>query len=221
MLISPLHLIQSALGQKEEAKPAGRSCRERRQGWAARLSREVASLPGGMGLPLGQNRGRVSPLRTKSVFPASKAGGLVAVLAVSGVPTVLVLQAITSSIWNIHFTDEVPRCPGPWGRESAGYKPNAKGWHDAPVAGTVSPRPRLWGYQQRRSRHWRGRFGGPSCAERQNLRVPSGMSRFMGSVSRAIKATQWPGGTSSRQLVRNAKKQSPIAWPILAAVRAP
>ena len=220
MLITLFRLIQSALGQKEEAKPAGQSCRERSQGWAAMLSHEVASLPGGMGLPLGQVRGRVPAFRTKSVFPASMTGSLVAVFAVSGAPTALVLHAITSGTWNVHFTDEVPRCPGPGGREHAGYKPYAKGRHNAPVAGTVSYRPRLRGYQQRRSRRWRDRSGGPSCAERQNLRVPSGAGGFMGSVSRAIKATQWPDRTSSCQLVLTAKKQSPIAHLALAAVRA-
>ena len=218
MLYLILRLIQSALGQKAEAKPAGRSCRERSQGWAAMLSRDVACLPGGAGLPLGQYCGRVSPFRTKSGFPAI-AGSLVAAQAVSGAPTVLVLPAITFCIWNIRCTGEVPRCPSSKDWVSSGYKPHAKGQGHAPVAGTGSPRPRLWGCQQRQSRCHRPGSARAPHTERQNLRVPSGAGGFMGSVSSAIKASKWPGESSSRQLVVNAKKRSPTACSTPAAVR--
>src|SRR6266542_6024557 len=58
MLNLHLRLIQSALGQKAEAKPMGFSHRERSQGRAVMRGHEVASLPGEMGPPLGQSHER-------------------------------------------------------------------------------------------------------------------------------------------------------------------
>ena len=180
------------------------SCpRERCQGRAVMSDREVAGLAGVMGLPMGLNSGRVSPFRTKSVFPASKTGRQGARHAVTGALRFQVLPAITSCVWFVHWTDEVPRCPGARGQVSARYKPQAKGSPDAPVTGTGSPRPRLQGYQQSRSNP----AGGD---ERQNLRVPSRTDGFMGSVSPGSAATQWLGGTSSCQhpgLLRNNPQQ--------------
>ena len=192
MLYLPIHLIRSALDQKVEAKPVGSCHRERCQGRIVMSDREGAGLAGVMGLPMGLNSGRVSPFRTKSVFPASKTGRQGARHAVTGTLRFQVLPAITSCVWFVHWTDEVPRCPGARGQVSARYKPQAKGSPDAPVTGTGSPRPRLQGYQQSRSNP----AGGD---ERQNLRVPSRADGFMGSVSPGSAATQWPGGTSSCQ----------------------
>ena len=162
------------------------------QGRTVMSDREVAGLAGVMGLPMGWKTGRVSPFRTKSVFPASVAGSRGARDAVTGVLCFHVLPAITSCMWFVHLTDEVPRCPGALGPVSACYKSQAKGTSDAPVAGTGSPRPRLEGYQQSRS-------SPAGWDERQNLRVPSRADGFMGSVSPGSAATKWPGGTSSCQ----------------------
>ena len=191
MLYLPIHLIRSALDQKVEAKPVGWCHWERCQGRAVMSGREVAGLAGVMGWPLGLNAGRVSPFRTKSAFPASFAGSRGASDAVIGALRYQVLPAITSHGRFVHWTDKVPRCPGACGQVSARYKPYAKGSRDAPVAGTVSPRPRLQGCQQRQS--------SPLRDERQNLRVPSRADGFMGSVSPESQVTKWPGGTSSCQ----------------------
>jgi hypothetical protein len=181
----------------------GASPRERCQGRTAMSDREVAGLAGMTGLPMGLKSGRVSPFRTKSVFPASVAGSRGARDAVTGVLRFHVLPAITSCVWFVHLTDEVPRCPGAPGPVSARYKSEAKGAPDAPVTGTGSPRPRLQGYQQSRSNP-------AGWDERQNLRVPSRADGFMGSVSPGSAATKWPGGTSSCQhpgLLRNHPQQ--------------
>jgi hypothetical protein len=210
VLIQHLHLIQSVLGQKVEAKPRGSSPRERSQGRAASPGLEVACLPGRMGLPLGRSRERVSPFRAKFGLSVQYRTGLVFASAVSGVPMTPVLQAITFGTWFVRFTDEVPRRPGLTRRETASYKSHTKGLRHASVAGTGSPRPRLRGCQQRQSRGARVRFAGRACSERQNLRVPHGPLRFMGSVSPAIAATKWPEGTSSLQLagsLRNRPQQ--------------
>lgn len=192
MLYLPIHLIQSALGRKVEVKPVGFAHRERSQCWTAMSGSEVACLAGVMGLPMGLNSGRVSPFRTKSVFPASTSGSRAAIYAVSGMLRVKVLHAVTSHTWFVHLTDELPRCPGPGGRVSARYKPYAKGSRHAPVSGTGSPRPRLQGTQQRQS--------SPALRdERQYLRMPARVVGFMGPVSLGPKATKWPGGTSSCQ----------------------
>ena len=203
MLYLPIHLIQSALGQKVEAKPVSPCHRERCQGRAVMSGREVAGLAGVMGLPMGLNSGRVSPFQTKSGFPASISGSRGATDAVRGALRFQVLPAITSSRRSVHLTDELLRCPGARGQVSASYKPNAKGARDAPVAGTGSPRPRLRGTQQRQS--------SPVLRdERQNLRMPSRAEGCMGSVSPGSAATQWPGGTSSCQhpgILRNSPQQ--------------
>ena len=210
VLIQHLHLIQSALSQKVEAKPRGSSPRERSQGRAARLGHEVACLPGRMGLPLGWSRGRASPFRAKCVLSGQVQTGRVSAYAVSGAPMTPVFQAITFCTWFVRFTDEVPRRLGLTRRVTASYKSHTKGLHDASVAGTGSPRPRLRGCQQRQSRGALGRGFGRACSERQNLRVPHRPLRFMGPVSPAITATKWPEGTSSLQLaglLRNIPQQ--------------
>ena len=61
LLILPLHLIQSALSQKVEAKPEVSYLRERSQGRAARRGLEVACLPSKTGSLLGRSRGRETP----------------------------------------------------------------------------------------------------------------------------------------------------------------
>ncbi len=201
MLSLHLRLIQSALSQKVEAEPVGNH-RERNQGRAAMHGHEVASFPGEVGPPLGQSCERTSPFRVKFALSASLATGRDAAHAVSGAPTALVLPAVTSRTQYVRFTDEVPRRLI-LGWVSPGYKSNTKGPGDASVAGTVFPRPRLRGSQQRQSRGLRpGRLAGPGAgSERQNLRAPPGPLRFTGPVSPAVEATTWPGGTSSPQAV--------------------
>lgn len=172
LLIFILRLIQSALSQKAETEPAGnrRGCS---QGGSVMGRRDVASLPSRSGLHLGRVRGRASPFRAKSVFSASSRRILNATYAVTGVSTAPVLRVIMSSTRKAHLTDEVLRRPVPSGRVIVGYKPNAKGQHHALVTGTDSSRPRLQGWQQRRSRSF--------TTESQNrgkliwyLRMPSG-----------------------------------------------
>src|SRR5207302_468400 len=65
MLNNHFHLIQSALGQKVEAKPMGLSHRECSQGRAERCGREVARLPGGTELHLGWNAERATSFLAK------------------------------------------------------------------------------------------------------------------------------------------------------------
>ncbi len=201
MLYLHLRLIPSARGQKAEAKPGGSSPRERRQGRAVMGGREVASLPGEMGLPLGQGRERASDTGAKFDLSAYNETGRAVADAVSSAPPALVRPAITSRTRFVHFTDEVPRRLIPPGSVSPGYKSPTKGPGDASETGTVFPRPRLQGCQQRQSRGVRrGRFPGPgACSERQNLRVPPGPLRSMRPVSPAIAATTGPDGTSSCQ----------------------
>jgi hypothetical protein len=207
LLCIPLHLIQSELSQKEEAKPREQSFRESSQGWAARFSREVASLPSLMGSPLGRYGGRASPFRAKSAAsPCPRPRR--AVCSVSGALTLPVLPAITSGQRNTHPTDEVPRRLDPQGRVTLSYKSNTKGSGHASGMGTVSPRLHPKGQQQRRSR---GRSDGATRridSERQNLNVFVGCAGFMDSVSPAVEATKWPGGTSSRQPVQQLRNKS-------------
>src|SRR5206468_11322632 len=200
VLIQHLHLIQSVLGQKVEAKPRGSSPRESSQGRAVMPGLEVACLPGRMGLPLGRSRERVSPCRAKFVLSGHFQTGLVCAYAVSAAPMTPVLQAITFCTWFVRFTDEVPRRLGLSGQVTASYKSDTKGLPHASVTRTGSPRPCLRGCQQRQSRGAPLRLAGGACSERQNLRVPRGLFWFMGPVSPAIAATKWPGGTSSRHL---------------------
>ena len=143
VLIQHLHLIQSVLGQKVEAKPRGSSPRERSQGRAARLGHEVACLPGRMGLPLGRSRERASPFRAKFVLSGHFQTGRVSAYATSGAPVTPVFQAITFCAWFVRFTDEVPRRPGLIRRVTASYKSHTKGLPHASVTGTGSPRPCL------------------------------------------------------------------------------
>lgn len=204
LLLFPLHQIQSALGLKVEAKPGGPRPRERCQGLAVMHGREVAGLPRAAGLLMGLSQRRASPFRAKFVLAASFQTGRDAVDAVGGALLPQVRHAIMSPTRNPHPTDEVPRSPAGLGRRvKIGYKSHTKGWSHAPVAGTVSPRPRFQGCQQRQSRlrNCGGRVPliGPR-AERPNPRVSRGSFRFMGRVSPATQATQWPGGTSSRQV---------------------
>ena len=200
LLILPLHLIQSALGQKEEAKPVSRSHRERSQGRAVMRGLEVACLSIQTGSPMGRSRGRASPFLAKSVrsghFQTGRATA--STVADGSALTPPVRHAITSDQRNTHPTDEVPRCPWPLRvKVSPVYKSNTKGLADAPATGTGSSRPRLWGCRQRQSR------GPRQCGdfERQNLRVPSGPLRSTGQVSPMPAATKWPDGTSSCQRV--------------------
>ena len=198
MLLLHLPLIQSALGQKVEAKLVGLPHQERSQRWAAMLNGEVACPPGSTGLLLGWSRSneRVSPLRMKFALPTSLASWVVAD-ADGEVPTAPVLQVIMSGIVHVPLTDEVPRRPVPRGRVSLGYKSHTKGLGHASEAGRVSPQPRLKGCQQRQSRGLCGWFTGRACSERQNLRVLRRSRWSMRSVSATLAATKWPAWTSS------------------------
>ncbi len=214
MLFLHLRLIQSALGQKAEAKPVGSSHRERSQRWAEMPNDEVASLSGWAGSPLGQSpsQERASHSRVKFGLPALLKADRVIAQAVSDAPWTLVLQAITSDIQHVPLTDEVPRRLVPPGQVSPGYKSETKGPGYASEAGRVSPQPRLKGCQQRQSR---GRHLGGACLERQNLRMPPMPLRSMRSVSSAPAATKWPGGTSSCQRVdplSNSPLQPKRSW---------
>src|SRR5688572_27566734 len=171
LLILPLHLIQSALSQKVEAKPRVSYLRERSQSRVARRGREVACLPSVMGSHLGRSCGRETPSLSKSVLSASFGTGRAAVHAVSGAPMTPVLPAITSRIRNVPLTDEVPRRPGLTRQVSWAYKSDTKGPGDAPVTGRASPQPRLQGCRQRQSRGSGSRrlSGEAMGSERQNL----------------------------------------------------
>jgi hypothetical protein len=199
MLYPHLHLTQSALGQKVEAKPVGDHW-GRSQGRPAMGGREVASFPGKMGSPLGQRQERVTISVAKFVLSAFNATGRASAYAVSGCLVSQVLHAVTSCAQFVRFTDEVPRRLLPHGGVSPGYKSHTKGPGDASEAGTAFPRPRPKGCQQRQSRGVRLRLAESACSEKQNLRVPPGPLRSMGPVSPAIAATKWRDGTSSRQL---------------------
>jgi hypothetical protein len=195
-----LRLIQSALGQKAEAKPMGLPHRECSQGRAAMRGREVACLPGGMGPPLGQSQERASPFLAKFDRSASFATGRAVAYAVSDGLLALVLPAVTSRTWFVRSTDEVPRRLILQGWVSLGYKSHTKGRGHASETGTAFPRPRPKGCQQRQSRGARRWLAKGACSERQNLRVPLGSLRVMGPVSPANAATKWREGTSSLQL---------------------
>ena len=195
-----LRLTQSALGQKAEAKPLGLTRRERSQGRSAMGGREVAGLAGKMGSPLGQRQERVTISVAKfgrSAFPAT---GRATAQAVSGGLVSQVRHAATSCVQSVLSTDEVPRRLLPTGGVSLGYKSHTKGQGDASEAGTVFPRPRPKGCQQRQSRGLRWRLAAGACSERQNLRVPPGPFRSTRPVSPATAATKWRDGTSSCQL---------------------
>jgi len=217
MLYLHLHLIQSALGQKVEAKPVG-DHRERSQGRAAMCGREVAGFPGKMGSPLGQRQERVTTSVAKFVLSAFHATGRASAYAASGGLVSRVLHAVTSCAQFVRFTDEVPRRLLSGG-VNPGYKSYTKGQGDASEAGTAFPRPRPKGCQQRQSRGVHLRLAASACSERQNLRVPLGPSRSMGPVSPTSAATKWRDGTSSCQLAGPLSNSPPQPEPARAAVR--
>lgn len=193
--------------------------RECSQGRSVMGGREVACLPGEMELPLGWSPERATLTLAKFALSATSATVRAAAQAVSGLPTLPVIPAITRRTWNVRFTDEVPRRPLPRGAVSPGYKSHTKGRGDASARGRASPQPPPRGCQQRQSRGVRGRPSASACSERQNLRVPPGPPRFMGPVSPATTATQWPGGTSSHQLAGRLSNSPQRPEPGLAAVR--
>lgn len=195
VLYLPFHLIQSALGQKVEAKPGSPFPRERRQGRAARAGREVACLAGRMGSRSSRAGGRASPHRAKSASRSAQSGFLVAAHAVGCAQSVAMLHAITLDRWLVRFTDEVPRRQAAPRSVRASYKMITKGKPHAPVPGTRSRWPRFRGCQQIQS----------SLALRPDQRC-NRYRRFaavfvMEKVSLAAAATKWPDGTSSRQPV--------------------
>jgi hypothetical protein len=205
LLILPLHQILSVQGLKVEAKPKVLNLRESSQGRAAMRVREVACLPSSTGLHLGWSQDRASPQWAKIDQSAYSETGRDVTGTDSDALMAPVIPVITCCKRNDHRTDEVPRCPLPFGTGvSATYKFETKGSTDASEAGMGALQPRLKGCRQRQSRSIYQRLGvvwaGGGRSERQNLRVPCGPPRFMGPVSPGIKATTWPGGTSSRQI---------------------
>lgn len=196
MLILTLHLIQSALSQKVEPKPAG-DCRDRSQCATVRSRSDVAGLPSRTGLPMSRPYRRASALLAKSVLSASQPRRRDAADAVSGVLIRPVPPAIMPGTRKVHSTDEVLRRLVSWRRVMADYKPDAKGPLYASVRGTASSRPPLQGWQQRRSRGATARLGVQKLSERQNLRVPLGSGWFTGAVSPETQTTKWLDRTSS------------------------
>ena len=209
MLHLPFHLIQSALGQKVEAKPRSRSPWERRQGRPARVCREEACLPGRMGSRLSCVGGRASPLRAKSVLPAPQQGVLGAAHAGGGVQTGAMLHAITLDTRFVHSTDEVPQrrvAPRP---VTASYKKNSKGQPYALGPGTRSHWPRLQGCQQIQS--------SPALPDERCNRYQSVRPVFdTEKVSLTAAAPTWPARTSSWKpvsLLRNVSQhERPHGW---------
>jgi hypothetical protein len=194
LLYLHLHLIQSALSQKAETKLSNRECS---QGQVERLWWRSGQSLQSDGVALRQGLWTSFRLTGEVCLLSLCKRSRAAVFAVNGLPMVLVIHAITFDTGFIHLTDEVLRHTGLRGRLTVRYKPHAKGGRHVSVAGRVSPQPRLRGRQQRRSRGPRPQVVG---SERQNLRVPRGSEKFMGSVSPVIQATPWPGGTSSCQM---------------------
>lgn len=211
LLYLHLHLIQSALGQKAETKPSTRECS---QCPAVMSAIGVASLPGREGSRLGKAFGRASALRAKSVFSASAKRSRGAGQAVNGVPIVLVHRAVRSGTGFVCLTDEVLRHTGPGGRLAPAISPMRKAgvtcrWREGFLPSSALEDGSSAGVEAQERK-----FVG---SERQNLRVPSGSGKFMGPVSPAIKATQWPGGTSSclmAGLLSNSPQQ--LLWEHLA-----
>lgn len=195
-------LIQSALGGYRDAKLRG-SLGECRQCGSAMSRNEEARVPGRMGLRLGRVGGRASPHWAKTVDSASLGKPPALAYAVSVGRSDPVKHAITLGAWLGHITDEVPRRLPPWAGVTAGYKQLVKGQRDAPVAGTVSYRPRLQGCQQRHSSP-----DPPAGWDERLNRTQSVSAPVTRIVSVAAQATKWPAGTSSRQPAFNAKKHS-------------
>lgn len=202
-----LHLIQSVLSQKEEAKPRSWTSRESSQGRAVMRGHEVASLPSRMGLLMGWSRERVSPFRAKFGLFGQIQTGLVCANTVNTGPMAPVLHAITFCTWFVRFTDEVPRRLSRSGSVTASYKSIRK------VCST--------------RRRWERALPGPILGDGSSARVEvhsvsslagralkgktseCRMSRSVhGRVSSATKATKWPEGTSSFQPAQMAKKQT-------------
>ena len=207
VLYLPFHLIQSALGQKVEAKPGSPTPWERRQRRPAMVCGEEASLAGRMGSRFSRVGGRASPLRAKSVSPSSQKGVLGAAYAVGGVQTGAMFHAITSGAQFVHSTDEVPRRRAAPRPATASYKKNSKGKPHALVPGTRSHWPRFQGCQQIQSSPapWRDE----RCNRYQFVRT----GFDTGIVSLTAAATKWPDRTPSCQpglRLRNVPKYAPL-----------
>jgi hypothetical protein len=204
LLILPLHQILSVQGLKVEAKLEMNNLRERSQGRAVMRVHEVACLPSSTGSHLGRSQDRASPHWAKIGQSAYLETGRAIVGTDNGALMTLVIRAIMCSKGNDHLTDEVPRCPRSLRiGVSATYKSETKGSTDASETRMATLQPRLKGCRQRQSRsaHQSSGFGlaAGGSFERQSPRVSRGPFGFMGPVSPGIKATTWPGGTSSCQ----------------------
>ena len=215
LLILPLRQILSVQDVKVEAKPAAQSRWESSQGRAVMRVHEVACLPSSAGLHLGWSQDRASPYWAKIDLSAYLETGRADAYTDSGVLVALVMRAITCSKRNDRRTDEVPRCPGSHRiKVSEAYKSETKWLADASETRMVTLQPRLKGCRQRQSRSVH-LVSGVALAEgegyeRQSLRVSRGPHGFMDPVSPGIKATKWPGGTSSCQIagpLRNRSQQ--------------
>ncbi len=194
VLSFPFHLIQSALGQKVEAKPGSRCPRERSQRSSAMICDEEACLPARMGSRLSRVGGRASPHRVKSVSSSAQKRILDAAFAVSCGQTGIMLHAVTFDTRFVHSTDEVPQRWVAYRPITASYKKNTKGKPHALVPGTRSHWPRFQGCQQIQSSP---ALRDERCNHYQFLRQVFDTEK----VSSTAAATKWPVGTSSQQPV--------------------
>jgi hypothetical protein len=200
VLYLSFHLIQSALGQKAEAKPGSPSPWERCQRRPAMACGEEASSSGLAGSRLSRVGGRASPLWAKSVSSSPRKRVLGVAHAGGSVQTGAMLHVITLDTQFVPSTDEVPRRRAVLRPVTASYKMNSKGKPHAPVPGTRSHWPRFQGCQQSQS------SSAPSRNERCNRYQLPCQGLDTEKVSLAAAATKWPDGTSSRQpavLLRN------------------
>src|SRR5713101_7612402 len=142
------YLGGAASVQNREAKPQGRSLRERSQGDAAMPRHEEAGFLDRAGRHMSRNDGRVSPSRTKPSLVVSRSSGRTTNAVGSSGGTVR--PAFMPGKRFVSLTDEVPRSSS-FHSISCFYKALPKGCSHAPAAGTATPWPRPPGCLQRQS----------------------------------------------------------------------
>ena len=117
--------------------------------------------------------------------------------------TIRVTHAITCRKWLFIFTDEVSRCLHPHDGVKLAYKASPKGSVNAPAWRRSSQQPPLQRWQQIGSSS--SRQGG---AKRETSEKVCRSTRSTGQLASLIKATKWPGWSSSSQpRPPHAKKQ--------------
>ena len=201
----------------EGGDKTGYYIRERSQGRAAMPDHEVASPPSLMGLLMGQSCERASALRAKFASP-TRWRFAEAMYAVNRSGAGRVKHAITWRTRINHSTDEVPRCPGRKAQVSTGYKSHTKCLSDASEMGTGSSRPHPKGCQQSQSRGNRRVL--PEATSKGKTSVYcSDWARTWAKLAPAVKATKWPGQTSSGQTVNQLRNMPQHLVRIRAMVR--